>query len=91
MLRNFFLALGGLVMAAAALMAGIFVFAILAVIGLGFAIWFRLRQKEILNSMEEMGSGHRPPPGTIEGDYEVIEEETVVIEQKDPQKDRELS
>ncbi len=64
---------------------GIVILAVLALVGIGFAVWFKLRQKDIINKMEEMGMHHRaeqPDSQTIDGDFEVIDEPVEVIEEK---------
>lgn len=84
--RNLIMFLGGIVMMIFAFTFGAFIFAVLAVIGLIFWAYFKLQKKEIINSMEQMGMGQEPPSQTIDGDYEVVEAEFEVIEEKDPAK-----
>ena len=78
-LRNLFLLLSGAVTIFLAVTFGIFIFAFLAIVGLLFWGYFKLRQKDIIHKMNEMGmppSPHHPDDGqTIEAEYEVVEEE----------------
>lgn len=61
---------------------GIFIFAVLAVVGLLFVGYFKLRKKEIINRMDQMGMGREPESPTIDGEYEVLDAEFEVLEEK---------
>ena len=78
--------MGGAVMLVFAFTFGLVILVVLAVVGIGFAIWFKLRQKDIIKKMEEMGMhphSEEPDSQTIDGDFEVIDEPHEVIEEKD--------
>ncbi len=67
-----------------ALTAGLIVFGVLIVLGIAFLIYFKLRNKEIINDISQMGMHQEPPSPTIDGDYEVVEAEFEVIDDKEP-------
>ena len=87
LIRNIIMLFGGLAMLFFAFTAGIFIFAILAVIGLAFTIYFKLRKKDIINRMEQMGMGTEQDSPTIDAEYEVVDADYEIIEDDSKQKD----
>ena len=78
MLRNILVLIGGMVALAFALTFGLFIIVLLGIIGLGFVAYFKLRGKEIINPVDQMGMGREPDnhdSQTIDAEYEVVEEE----------------
>ena len=79
-LRNLLIMLSGIIVMFFAVSFGLVVFLLLGVVGLVFWGYFKLRQKDIIHKMNEMGMNpqHRASEHddaqTIDAEYEVVEE-----------------
>ena len=85
-LRNFIMFFGGIIMMVLAFTFGAIIFVVLALIGLAFWGYFKLNKKNIINNINQMGMGREPESSTIDGDYEVVDAEFEVLEEKEPVK-----
>ena len=84
--RSLIMFLSGIITLIFAFTFGAVVLVVLLVVGLAFWAYFKLNKKKIINDISQMGMGREPEPETIDGDYEVVEAEFEVIEEKEPVK-----